>query len=121
MTENEAIEILEERYLTMSMCGDIEQCKRNNQAISAAVKALTEIQQYRAIGTVEECREAREKQIAKKPIEKNDDGIECDGGGWLYCPTCGDELTDRIPFDNKDFYFHCLNCGQKFLWECDNG
>ena len=60
MTDNEAIKILEERYLTMSMCGDIEQCKRNNQAISSAVTALQEIQQYRAIGTVEECLEARE-------------------------------------------------------------
>ncbi len=60
MTNNEAIKILEERYLTMSMCGDIEQCKRNNQAISLAVTALQEIQQYRAIGTVEECLEARE-------------------------------------------------------------
>lgn len=60
MTENEAIKILEERYLTMSMCGDIEQCKRNNQAISSAVTALQEIQQYRAIGTVEECLEAME-------------------------------------------------------------
>lgn len=59
MTENEAIEILEERYLTMSMCGDIEQCKRNNQAISSAVTTLTEIQQYRAIGTVEELQESK--------------------------------------------------------------
>lgn len=52
MTEERAIEVLEERYLTMSMCGDIEQYKRNNQAISSAITALKEIQQYRAIGTV---------------------------------------------------------------------
>lgn len=33
-------------------------------AIDLAIKALEEIQQYRAIGTVEECREAMEKQKA---------------------------------------------------------
>lgn len=39
-------------------------------AIEEAVKALKEIQQYREIGTVEECREAVEKQKAKKPAQK---------------------------------------------------
>ena len=55
---------------------------------------------------------ALEKQIAKKPIMKPyfDDMEE----EYLCCPTCGEILTDRIPLDNKDFYFHCLNCGQKF-------
>lgn len=61
--------------------------------------------------------EAREKQIAKKPIMKPYfDDIEEE---YLCCPTCGEILTDRIPMDNKDFYFHCLNCGQKFNWESD--
>ena len=61
--------------------------------------------------------EAREKQIAKKPIMKPYfDDIEEE---YLCCPTCGEILTDRIPFDNKDFYFHCLNCGQKLNWESD--
>lgn len=56
--------------------------------------------------------EAREKQIPKKPIMKPyyEDMEE----EYLCCPTCGEILTDRIPMDNKDFYFHCLNCGQKF-------
>ena len=39
---------------------------------------------------------------------------------YLCCPTCGDILTDRIPDDNKNFYFHCLNCGQKFDWREDD-
>ena len=57
---------------------------------------------------------ALEKQIAKKPIMKPyfDDMEE----EYLCCPTCGEILTDRIPLDNKDFYFHCLNCGQKLDW-----
>lgn len=58
--------------------------------------------------------EAREKQIAKKPIMKRyfKDLQE----EYLCCPTCGEILTDRIPADNKTFYFHCMNCGQKFDW-----
>lgn len=36
--------------------------------LNMAIKALEEIQQYRAIGTVEECREAMAKQKPKKPL-----------------------------------------------------
>ena len=70
---------------------------------------------YREIGTVEEYRKAREKQIPKVPIMKPyyEDMPDEE---YLCCPTCGDILTDRIPCDNKDFYFRCLNCGQKFDW-----
>ena len=80
-----------------------------------AISALEEIQQYREIGTVEEFREAREKQIPKAPIMKPyyEDMPDEE---YLCCPTCGDILTDRIPDDNKNFYFHCLNCRQKFDW-----
>lgn len=57
---------------------------------------------------------AIEKQIQKKPIMKQCfDDLDDE---YLCCPTCGEILTDRIPFDNKDFYFHCMNCGQKFDW-----
>lgn len=57
---------------------------------------------------------ALEKQTPKKPIMKPyfDDMEE----EYLCCPTCGEILTDRMPMDNKDFYFHCLNCGQKLDW-----
>lgn len=58
--------------------------------------------------------QALEKQIPKKPIIKQyfKDMEE----EYLCCPTCGEILTDRIPADNKTFYFHCMNCGQKFDW-----
>lgn len=138
MTENEAIEILEERYLTMSMCGDIEQCKRNNQAISSAVTALTEIQQYRVIGTVKEfknyidilnktdadelakiidewllyqkigtvaeCREARERQRGKKPIRI----APCKSVNYFKCSSCGNFLSIDKPF--------CEECGNAVDW-----
>ena len=58
--------------------------------------------------------QALEKQIAKKPIMKQ--YFEDLEDEYLCCPTCGEILTDRIPDDNKTFYFHCMNCGQKFDW-----
>ena len=75
---------------------------------------LEELKAYRAIGTPEECMEAAEKQKAKKPIMKQ--YFEDLEDEYLCCPTCGEILTDRIPADNKTFYFHCMNCGQKFDW-----
>lgn len=58
---------------------------------------------------------ALEKQIARKPIMKP--YFEDMDEEYLCCPTCGEILTDRIPSENKKFYFHCLACGQKFDWE----
>lgn len=125
MTENEAIKILEERYLTMSMCGDIEQCKRNNQAISSAVTALTEIQQYRAIGTVEECREARKKQRAKKPYLYGGtrQGLDNDGNSiskaenCYECPTCDQFLGYEVDCKDENYQVdYCPYCGQAIDW-----
>ena len=66
------------------------------------------------IKSIEIAIQALEKQIPKKPIMKSYfDNMEEE---YLCCPTCGEILTDRIPIDNKDFYFHCLNCGQKLDW-----
>lgn len=104
MTDNESIEILEERYLTMSMCGDIEQCKKNNQAISEAITALKEIHQYRAIGTVEECRVARERQRGKKPIRI----APCKSVNYFKCSSCGNFLSIDKPF--------CEECGSAVDW-----
>lgn len=94
MTENEAIIIIEnEKARLRRKEGD--RC----EAIEMAIKALEEIQQYRAIGTVEECREAVEKQKAKK-MES------------AWCPCCGKYLTAE--YMNKKY--HCIYCGQKLDW-----
>lgn len=56
MTEQEAIECLmaDKEYLTdMNVC--------DGEEMDVAIKALEEVEQYRAIGTPEECREAVEK------------------------------------------------------------
>lgn len=56
MTENEARLILDVRISRFDHAGDV------NEALEIAKQALQEVHQYREIGTVEECREAMEKQ-----------------------------------------------------------
>ena len=86
----------------------IEQLER----VSKSIASIGETEDYTEIAI-----NALEKQIAKRPIMKRyfKDLEE----KYLCCPTCGEILTDRIPADNKTFYFHCMNCGQKFDWGND--
>lgn len=67
MTENEAIEELQNSIELAKMCTQNYERKREIQGYEMAIKALEEVYQYRAVGTVEECRESAEKQTAKKP------------------------------------------------------
>lgn len=125
MTENEAIKILdtEKHCLDKSTkglckinCGD---CKANipiayqEKSYEVAITALKEIQQYREIGTVEECREAVEKQKAKKPHRnyKKFSGLWCKCGWYLgqkqcldikYCPNCGQAIDTENLEEKED-------------------
>ena len=72
-------------------------------------QALEEVEQYRALGTVEELKEAREKQIPKKPIVESREY-----GCRYYCPIC-DWSVDDDGMGYKQPY--CMNCGQKVDWE----
>lgn len=116
MTENEILKYLDNlhsKIVRSSFAKNVTE--KEIMALIECKKTLKELKQYHSIGTVEELRQAAEKQSPKKPIMKpfyKDINEE-----YLCCPTCGDILTDRIPSENKYFYFHCLNCGQKFLWE----
>ena len=76
-------------------------------------KALSEIQAYRSIGTVEQCRAAMERQRGKKPIVLVEEPVESEGrlfiAKYFKCLTCG----------NTSIYFgglpnNCQNCGQSF-------
>lgn len=64
MTENEAIEEIKKKICgerpTQHICSD--GCMKGNDkcALSVAIKALEEVQQYRAIGTVEELKSLKE-------------------------------------------------------------
>ena len=85
-------------------------------AIEEAIKALEEIQQYREIGTVEECRKAVEKQKPQKPkdslkidpvIDENGAYVDADTTVYLLCPSCGEMVGIE---DNCDRF--CRECGQ---------
>lgn len=88
MTEKEAIEELK---FNNEKC--VEQCegacfsrKNNDCACQYAVieRMLDELLQYREIGTVEECREAMEKQKPKKCVEDS-----YPDRTYYKCPSCG--------------------------------
>ena len=106
MTENEAIEELQASIELAKMCTQNYERKREIQGYEMAIKALEEIQQYRAIGTVEECREAIEKQKSKKPTEQYRLGTSGRGGK---CPSCKDHI------DRSVCAMYC-DCGQKLDW-----
>lgn len=82
---------------------NLENCKKEIESCEVAIKALEEVQQYRVIGTPEECRAAVEKQIPYKPSRKKL------VWGIGKC-KCGVEFLDR-----KTGF--CGNCGQKLDWE----
>lgn len=138
---------------------NLENCKKEIQACEIAVKALEEVQQYRAlekrlsdmfcsstslkivvdelernlkepgsphpmkariltykesadwdeyrtIGTPEECRTAMEKQHADKPLHQ----------GYVYvCPSCNSQVTMGSKFIRPGTKF-CEDCGQKLDW-----
>lgn len=55
MTENEAIKELETSIDLAKMCIQNYERKNEIQGYEMAIKALEEVQQYRQIGTLEEC------------------------------------------------------------------
>ena len=89
MTHEEAIEYITERYVTMSMCLTIDECRKHNKAISMAIEAL-------------------EKQIPKKPLHMHKN---------YYCPICKEDgwmlWDDAIPNDMDKY---CGKCGQAIDW-----
>lgn len=92
------------------------------EAMGMAINALEEVQQYRQIGTPEECRVAVEKQTAKRALhqgcyDKNGEWHEWNGiNGKPYelCPSCRVNLCCETSLDIKPKY--CKNCGQKLDW-----
>lgn len=107
MTENEASTILKAEIVHHPECSIFA------EALGLAIQALEEVQQYRTIGTPEECRTAREKQIPKNPTpidyEKYIDVIDnarfLRGAYW--CPNC-QHVVKTGSF--------CSDCGQKLDW-----
>lgn len=128
MTENEAIELLRSMQNPKQDYADVVCApvfctgfrfvypEPEDYAIEEAIKALEEIQQYREIGTVEECRKAVEKQKAKKPDIYTDTRNMVDLHGNVYaeqanvylCPTC----ESFIGYVGNNIFHYCPVCGQ---------
>jgi len=87
--------------------------KKDIRIYDATVAALKEVEQYRALGTVDELKEAREKQIPKKPIEH-----KIFYGADYTCPNCKNYVgsysvaIERLGRNDK----LCDNCGQAIDW-----
>lgn len=68
-------------------------------------EALSDWRKYRKIGTLEECRAAMEKQTTKQII----DNTPTEDDMWYQCPACKGDLT-------KIRTFFCPYCGQELNW-----
>ena len=110
MTENEAIKELKEA-IECCTSGEDEHFK---EALGMGILAIEEIQQYRAIGTIEEFKALKEKNVAKKPtpidyekyidVVKNAEFLR----GAYWCPNCKHTVISGT---------YCSKCGQKLDWQ----
>ena len=131
MTEQEAMEVL----VTLKGTGAIN--GEEIEAIDVVDDAMLELEQYRAIGTPEECRAAVEKQKEKKPRlcmnEVSGMFVDyADGHGeykkqmnnWWRCPCCNSVVGQRVivhgrTHDQRKKKF-CEDCGTKVDWSDKN-
>ena len=110
MTKNRCIEVLKKmKHMFTETCAKID----DNTALDMAVEAVKEIQQYRAIGTIEEFKALKEKNTPYKPQEYEDRyyACKCDNillPKWRKYPTELMPKSEGLP--------HCMACGQKLDW-----
>lgn len=107
MTENEAIRYLQYLIEEYSAYPPETGVSATVGSLQYCISALKEIYQYREIGTVEECREAMEKQIPKKPRD-----VEYDYS-YFVCDNCGTIIYTSDEFES---HHYCLNCGRAINW-----
>lgn len=115
MTEQEAIELhiqenlhrisVIEQFLSTSPDADDKECQKNISVLTKVNGLLQEIQKYRSIGTIKECREARNSRIKKKPITYTETNR-------ADCPVCGAAVRGI----GKPFGGFCAGCGQGIDW-----
>lgn len=107
MTENEAIKELHTSIDLAKMCTRNSERKKEIESYKMAIQALEEIQQYRAIGTVGEFRNAMERMNPRKPILSKKQDIRY--VSKYDCPSCGKSFTGTC---SKS----CYHCGQALDW-----
>lgn len=124
MKENEAIQELESRISPYDTCkADFDA----NEAIKTAIKALEEIQQYRAIGTVEELitamkyvRLAKAHRTVGKAIEECAKYEEI--GTPEECRAAVEKQTETLTVDKAKTIAAkaiCIGCGYLTDCKCD--
>ena len=137
MTKQEAIEILEEvkelddtmyaynpaymNALDMAIeaIEEIQLYKDNKLCLvpeDVYSRQCSELDAYKEIGTVEECREAVEKQKAEK-IEYETNAVFNNGFGHYRmgkCPICDSR------YNSNDEINYCSKCGKKLDWSEEN-
>lgn len=91
-------------------CNYYQSCDHTKQADMAriVIYAMQELQEYKKLGTMEEVREAVEKQRAKKPKNAKTEGYRYTD--TYRCPTCGRN------FSGTGIAEYCYHCGQKLNW-----
>lgn len=83
--------------------------KGREEKANTILVMVEELKQYRAIGTLEECRTAVEKQKSMPVADKY--MLSPIGGKIGKCPIC--LKSTLMEGDNP----YCPNCGQKLKWE----
>ena len=85
--------------------GTVEQVRNQKHNLEMAYKIISD---YEAIGTVEECMEAVEKQTPKKCIKDS-----CPDHTHYKCPSCG--KIQKTKYNDSTFgriLNNCSHCGQ---------
>lgn len=119
MTEQEAMIRLD--FIRCALLGgtkpEIIPNEDNVELMDNAIKVLEDVQQYRAIGTLEECRVAVEKQKPMKPSESS-----CSEKTHYRCPNCGyiplTVYANGYRLGNKPDF--CEKCGKAIDWSDTN-
>lgn len=96
MKSKEAIKLLSNRYIVVSMHVNKDYCVKNNDAIDTAIEAL-------------------KKQVPMKPTVQNEDEYVVN----YKCPKCGCRFVSKIDgeFVAGMHYKYCYICGQRIDWE----
>ena len=96
MTIEKAIEVIDGRYLRMSMVADYEECRENNEAISMAIAALRAQQ------------EAENAKLNENP---------CKAMQWISVKDRLPDLDENFIFDNRTVISFCGGYVMPIIYE----